>query len=62
MQVMTFFANLIAKSFNEPLEVFLDYLIGASELEGYKCPFLSYYTKEEHYLRTAPPYAYPTKL
>ena len=48
-QVMTFFANLIAKSFNEPLEVFLDYLIGASELEGYKCPFLAYYTKEKDY-------------
>ncbi len=48
-QVMTFFANLIAKSFNEPLEVFLDYLIGTAELEGYKCPFLSYYTKEKDY-------------
>ncbi len=48
-QTMTFFANLIAKSFNEPLEVFLDYLIGATELEGYKCPFLSYYTKEMDY-------------
>ncbi len=48
-QVMSFFANLIVKSFNEPLEVFLDYLIGAVELDGYKCPFLDYYTKKKDY-------------
>lgn len=47
--VMTFFANLIAKSFNEPLEIFLDYLIGATELEGYRSPFLSYYASEKDY-------------
>ena len=47
--VMTFFANLIAKSFNEPLEIFIDYIIGAAELEGYRSPFLSYYAKEKDY-------------
>ncbi|MBR5647740.1 ATP-dependent helicase [Candidatus Saccharibacteria bacterium] len=47
--VMTFFANLIAKSFNEPLEIFLDYLIGATELEGYRSPFLSYYAAKKDY-------------
>ncbi len=47
--VMTFFANLIAKSFNEPLEIFLDFLIGATELEGYRSPFLSYYAAEKDY-------------
>lgn len=47
--VMTFFGNLIAKSFNEPLEIFLDYLIGSAELEGYRSPFLSYYAKEKDY-------------
>ncbi|MBR3332600.1 ATP-dependent helicase [Candidatus Saccharibacteria bacterium] len=47
--VMTFFANLIAKSFNEPLEIFLDYLVGAMPLEGYKSPFLEYYAKEKDY-------------
>ncbi|MBR0372594.1 ATP-dependent helicase [Candidatus Saccharibacteria bacterium] len=43
-EVATFFANLVAKSFNEPLEIFLDYLIGAIPLEGYRSPFLEYYT------------------
>ena len=46
---MNFFANLIAKSFNEPLEVFLDYIIGTTELEGYRSPFLSYYAAEKDY-------------
>lgn len=48
-EVAAFFGNLVAKSFNEPLEVFLDYLIGALELDGYRSPFLEYYTKEESY-------------
>ena len=45
-EVATFFSNLVAKSFNEPLEIFLDYLIGARELEGYRSPFLSYYQEK----------------
>ncbi len=47
--VMNFFANLIARSFNEPLEVFLDYVVGTTELEGYRSPFLSYYASEKDY-------------
>ena len=48
-QVAEFFANLTARSFTEPLEVFLDYLIGAIELNGYRSPFLSYYTAQSEY-------------
>ncbi|MBQ1298647.1 ATP-dependent helicase [Candidatus Saccharibacteria bacterium] len=48
-EVATFFANLVAKSFNEPLEIFLDYLIGAIPLEGYRSPFLEYYTGAGEY-------------
>ena len=46
-EVAEFFAGLVAKSFNEPLEIFLDYLIGATELNGYKSAFMEYYTKDE---------------
>ena len=48
-EVASFLANLVAKSFNEPLEIFLDYLVGASELEGYRSPFLEYYTNLGEY-------------
>ena len=48
-EVAEFLANLVAKSFNEPLEIFLDYLIGACELEGYRSPFLEYYTNLGEY-------------
>ncbi|MBO7132041.1 ATP-dependent helicase [Candidatus Saccharibacteria bacterium] len=48
-KVAEFLANLVAVSFNEPFEIFLDYLIGTAELKGYRSPFLSYYTKEEGY-------------
>ena len=47
-EVMNFFANLVAVSFTEPLEIFIDYLIGASELKGYRSPYLSYYAKKEY--------------
>lgn len=47
--VATFMANLVAKSFTEPLEVFMDYLIGASELNGYQSKFLEYWTGEGEY-------------
>lgn len=43
-EVAEFLAGLVAVSFNEPLEIFLDYLIGAVELNGYRSPFLQYYT------------------
>lgn len=47
-QVAKFLADLVAKALNEPLEIFLDYLIGAVELDGYRSPFLEYYTGSEY--------------
>ncbi len=47
--VAKFIAGLVAKSFNEPLEVWMDYLIGAVELDGYKSPFLEYYAGKDSY-------------
>lgn len=44
----SWFANLMARSFNEPLEIFLDYIIGAIELDGYRSPFLTYYTQNDY--------------
>ena len=46
--VVDWMAKLAAKSFTEPLEVFLDYLIGTVELDGYRSQFLSYYAKDEY--------------
>ena len=48
-ELVKFFANMVAKSFTEPLSVFLDYLIGASELDNYRSPFLEYYTSKDEY-------------
>jgi DNA helicase-2/ATP-dependent DNA helicase PcrA len=48
-RVAEFFAGLVTKSFTEPLEVFLDYLIGAAELDSYRSPFLEYYAGEGEY-------------
>ncbi len=48
-QVAEWLTNLVARSFTEPLEIFLDYLIGAIELEGYRSPFLGYYTDQGEY-------------
>ena len=48
-EVAEFIAGLVAKSFNEPLEIWLDYLIGATELNGYRSPFLAYYTGKGEY-------------
>ncbi|MBR3230602.1 ATP-dependent helicase [Candidatus Saccharibacteria bacterium] len=48
-EVARFLANLVAKALNEPLEIFLDYLIGAVELDGYRSPFLEYYTSQGEY-------------
>lgn len=47
--VAEFFANLIAKSYNEPLEIFLDYLIGTVELNGYRSNFIEYYAARDEY-------------
>lgn len=48
-QIAEFFANLVARSFTEPLEIFIDYLIGASDLNGFRSPFLSYYSEQGEY-------------
>ena len=48
VEVANFFADLAAKSLHEPLEIFLDYLIGAMELNSYRSAFLDYYTKDEY--------------
>lgn len=44
-----FFSNLIAKSLAEPLEVFMDYLVGTSELNGYRSEFLKYWSLKGEY-------------
>ncbi|MBR3052007.1 ATP-dependent helicase [Candidatus Saccharibacteria bacterium] len=48
-EVAEFLAGLVAKSFTEPLEVWLDYLIGAAELGDYRSPFLSHWTSRGEY-------------
>ncbi|MBR3253545.1 ATP-dependent helicase [Candidatus Saccharibacteria bacterium] len=48
-KVATFLADLVGKSFNEPLEIFLDYLIGALELNGFRSPFLEFYASLGEY-------------
>ena len=48
-RVAEYFAALIARSFNEPLEIFLDYLVGTAELDGYKSNFLEYYAEGDEY-------------
>lgn len=47
-QVAEWLANLVAKSFTEPLEIILDYIIGAAELGGYQSPLLKYYSTDEY--------------
>ncbi len=48
-RVVEWLVNLMAKSFTEPLEIMLDYIIGAAELGGYRSPFLEYYTDDDEY-------------
>lgn len=43
--IANFFADLTSKSTTAPLELWLDYLIGTLELNGYTSPFLGYYKK-----------------
>lgn len=47
-QVAEWLANLVAKSFTEPLGIILDYIIGAAELGGYQSPLLKYYSTDEY--------------
>lgn len=48
-QVAEWLANLVAKAFTEPLEIMLDYIIGAAELNSYRSPLLEYYTADDEY-------------
>ncbi len=48
-EVMRFLANLTAKSLTEPFEIWLDFLIGGAELDGFRSPFLAYYTRQGEY-------------
>ena len=48
-QVAEWLANLVAKSFTEPLEIMLDYITGAAELGGYCSPLLKYYSNKSEY-------------
>lgn len=48
VEVIKFLADLAAKSFLEPLDTMLDYIIGTSELNGYRSPLLEYYVTENH--------------
>ena len=48
-EVAKFLADLIAKSFIEPLEIILDYIIGTIELNNYRSPLLKHYTENDEY-------------
>ena len=49
-RVVDLIARLVTKSFTEPLEVMLDYLMGITELDdGVRSPFMEYYTKADEY-------------
>lgn len=47
-QLSQFLANLVAVSYDTPLELFVDYLVGSAELKGFRSPFLQYYTDVEN--------------
>jgi len=42
-KIANFLASLVAKSFNTPLEIFIDYVIGTAPLGDFRSPFLEYY-------------------
>lgn len=46
-QVGEFLANLAMQSFDAPLELMLDYLVGTVELSGFRSPFLGFYANEQ---------------
>lgn len=48
-EVMRFLADLAAKSLTEPFEIWLDFLVGGAELNGFRSPFLEYYAKRGEY-------------
>ena len=48
-QVAEWLANLVAKSFIEPLEIMLNYIVGAEDLGEYRSPLLKYYSDKGEY-------------
>lgn len=48
-QVAEWLANLAARSLAEPLEIMIDYLIGAAELNGYRSEFLASVSADGEY-------------
>lgn len=44
-----FLAGLVARAFVDPLEIIIDYIIGAVELNGFRSPLLQYYTEKDEY-------------
>ncbi len=46
-RIAQFFANLTAVSFDTPLELFFDYLIGTAPLQDFRSPFLEFYTQDQ---------------
>ena len=49
IEAVKYLAGMIAKSFNEPLEIMLDYLIGTAELDGIRSHFMEYYSRQDDY-------------
>ena len=47
--VVEWLANLMAKALAEPLEVWLDYLVGTAKLGDYRSDFLEHWTREGEY-------------
>lgn len=43
-EVAKFLSDLVAKSYEESLEVMLEYILGARELSGYRSAYLDYYS------------------
>ena len=49
VEVANLIAGLVVKSFNEPLEIFMDYLIGLTDFDGVRSPFIEYYNTQDEY-------------
>ena len=49
VKAVNWLAGLVTKSFNEPLEIMLDYLVGTAEFDGLRSDFLTYYSKNDDY-------------
>lgn len=45
-EITKFLTSLVAKSLTAPLEIWLSYLIGELELDGYTSPYLTYYQEK----------------